>query len=531
MNLTALFGAQNGLGRLRAISFSPKLADTHAPRADTPPLLDSQGVPVGSPESRFGMSRQSLQLLKAYDVRNISGRDLYDLVDVLAVNHDIDPELAADIRGNIDANGWKTGAERNALQMYDDARDAVVAAVKSGKQLPRFVDSSLRYQEKLLSLFKQLASLHDALQKDERVETAAEGGARQAANLMRLDRWMASADRNQQQGLPLPPASKDTYFSIAEVMDSLGIAVNPSHEDLTPSATLARARDGYHKWREQHPGETLAIELQIDKPDDASAQTANAQPAAPLPQEDVQARAQDARQDKANLLAQAQYGMPIAMLQLIKSVDFNKVSAQQLKQYAALLRDYGVISQDDADALTPFIRSGEGSPARYFRDDLADASQQVQESIESRDPEVNNPQALARQMNRSANDKQALTLIGRMSQLHQQLQMDDRVQAISGDGLRQAEDLAAFQRWAQTEQKPVNRPDDAAPEFSSKDQAEGILRVLRRMGVALTPLQGNPGASARLESAWKDYQAWRKQNPAAQPAMPLTPSARLDAYA
>ncbi|WP_440030009.1 hypothetical protein [Chromobacterium amazonense] len=531
MNLTPLFGAQNGLGRLRAISTSPKLADTNAPRADTPPLLDSKGVQVGSPESRFGMSRQSLQLLKAYDVRNISGRDLYDLVDVLAANHDIDPQLAADIRGNIDSNGWKTGMERNALQMYDDARDAVVAAVKSGKQLPRFADSSLRYQEKLLSLFKQLAGLHDALQKDARVETAAEGGARQAANLMRLDRWMASADRNQQQGLPLPPASKDTYFSITETMDALGIDVNPSHEDLTPSATLERARDGYRKWREQHPGETLAIELQTDKPDDAPAPAADAQPAAPLPQEDIQARAQDARQEKANLMAQAQYGMPIAMLQLIKSVDFNKVSAPQLKQYAGLLRDYGVISQDDADALTPFIRSGEGSPARYFHDDLADASQQVRESIESRDPELNNPQALARQMNRSANDKQALALITRLSQLHQQLQMDDRVQAISGDGLRQAEDLAAFQRWTQVEQKPVNRPDDAVPEFSSKDQAEGILRVLQRMGVALTPQQGNPGPSARLESAWKDYQAWRKQNPAAQPAMPLTPSARLDAYA
>ncbi len=531
MTLSPLLGAQNGLGRLRAISFSPKLDDTNSPRAEAPPLLDSKGLQVGAPESRFGMSRQSLQLLKAYDVRNISGRDLYDLVDVLAATHDIDPELAADIRGTIDANGWKTGVERNALQMYDEARDAVVASVKSGKQLPRFADSSLRYQEKLLGLFKQLAGLHDALQKDARVETAAEGGARQAANLMRLDRWMASADRNQQQGLPLPPASKDTYFSITETMDALGIAINPSHEDLTPSATLARARDGYRKWRDQHPGETLAIELQADKSDDPSVKTANAQPAAPLPQEDIQARAQDARQEKANMLAQAQYGMPVAMLQLIKSVDFNKVSAPQLKQYAGLLRDYGVISQDDVDALTPFIRSGEGSPARYFHDDLADASQQVQESIQSRDLEVNNPQAVARQMNRSANDKQALTLIGRMSQLHQQLQFDDRVQAINGDGLRQAEDLTAFQRWTQVEQNPVNRPEDVVPEFSSKDQAEGILRVLQRMGVALTPLQGNPGPSTRLESAWKDYQAWRKLNPATQPSMPLTPSARLDAYA
>ncbi|UTH72896.1 hypothetical protein [Chromobacterium sp. IIBBL 290-4] len=528
MNTISAFPASIG-GQL---PWRPLVAAASSSNAGKPaPLLDVSGKVVGTPESRYGMSRQSLQLLKEYDVRNVSGRDLHDLLTVLSANHDVDQDLAAYIRSDIESNSWKTTGARNVLAQYGKSRDDEMAAVKAGEMPAGVEDDRLLRFDKIDKMLSKLAGLHDALQKDDQVETAAEGSAKQAADILRLNQWMAAADKAQTAGMPLPEAGADTYFSIIGVMERLGIDLNPDKQELSQTEMLNKARQAYQAWQQQHPGEALAMDLkpEAEKTDPpAAAPPAPAQP--PADATDALSPAQRQRQAMDAMNVEAQYGLSVSMLQLIKSTDIERMPIDQFKQYANLLRDNGVLSQNDVDTLMPLTQRGMVDPTRYYRRDLAAIQETLRQGRKPQYSTARGPKDLPDPQGRIANDQHAQAVIDKLSQLHQVLQGDDRVQEMMGNGLQQMDDMAAFQRWSQTEQKGAKTSEAAEPEFRDSQDVDGIFRVLNRLGVELAPLEGNPGDSERLDSAWKDYQAWRKQHPKEQPTIPLT-AKRLDVYA
>ncbi|WP_434628668.1 hypothetical protein [Chromobacterium sp. CV08] len=495
------------------------------------PLLDNKGREVGSPESRYGMSMQTLQLLKQYDVRDMSGKDLDALSDLMMARGEMDGDVAAAIRGDIEAKGWKTAGGSNALEIFAKRRDQAMAEIKAGEVTLKSYDFMLQGNARVQEMLNRLAGLHDALQEDDSVQAAADGGMSQAADIKRFNDWARLQER-QPQGGPAPSFDRDTEDAVMNTLQRLGISLPPQSDQAGAADRMAQAWKSYQAWQTQHPGEQAKIDLQAPQEKPAAPPSdpqASAEPAAQTAPPLSPRRQADALSQRFQL--EAQYGMSLPMLQVLKGFDVANASMDQLKQLGKLLQANGALSQDDVDSLLPLTEHGMVDPMNYYRRDLESLADTLRHGLT---PQARTPQGvfdLANVPGRARNDKQAQAVLDRLAGLHQALQDDDGVREVAGNGLQQAADLAAFDAWAQVERKGARNSDDAQPGFRGRQDVDGIFRILRRMGVELTPVDGGARTSQRLEQAWKDYQAWRGSHPDAQPALQLAPTARINDFA
>ncbi|MGC0155188.1 hypothetical protein ACPRNU_22240 [Chromobacterium vaccinii] len=494
------------------------------------PLLDNKGREVGSPESRYGMSMQTLQLLKQYDVRNMSGKDLAVLSDLMQARGEMDGDVSAGIRGDIEAKGWKTAGNSNALEIFAKRRDQAMAEVKAGEVTMKSYDFILQGNARVQEMLNRLAGLHDALQEDDSVQAAADGGMSQAADVKRFNDWSRQQGQRQPDG-PAPSFDQDTVDAVMNTLQRLGVGLPPESDLAGGADRMAQAWKSYQAWQAQHPGEQAKIDLQA--PQEKPAMPPGDPQASAAPAARTEAPASPRRQADAlnqRFQLEAQYGMSLPMLQVLKGVDVANASMDQLKQLGKLLQANGALSQDDADSLLPLTERGMVDPMNYYRRDLESLADAQRHGLK---PQYRTPLGMADLANvagRTRNDKQAQAVLDRLAGLHQALQDDDGVRAVAGNGLQQAGDLAAFNAWAQVEQKGARNSDDAQPGFRGRQDVDGIFRTLQRMGVELTPVDGDARVSQRLDQAWKDYQAWRGSHPGAQPALQLAP-ARINDFA
>ncbi|SUX56331.1 Uncharacterised protein [Chromobacterium vaccinii] len=506
------------------------VADEGGGRPD--PLQDLNGRVVGSPESRYGLSTRTLQLLKQYDVRSMSGRDLYALTEILAANDEMDGETAAVIRSDIANKGWRGSGEVNALDIFSKRRDDEVAGVKSGEVSLRFADYAIKGYERAQQTLEKLAALHDALQSEDDVQSATESGMSQAKDLLNLERWARSAEKAEANGQALV-LDQETAESIGRVMQRSGMELPSPASDLEDGAWARQALLAYRTWQFRHPGDKLGIDL---KPADETDKQVFKAPATPstevageqLPQQAPVSPAKQAAEALAGLQAQAQYGMSLSMLQLIKGTDIASLSVEQVKQYSQLLRAGGVLSEDDAESLLPLTQRGMVDPMGYYKRDLSWLADMKAKGLTPQYSAIGGMANLSSVEGRMRNDQQGQGVLERLQALHQALQGDDRVKAAATDSLGQAGDQAAFERWARVEQQGAR---NAEPEFRNQKDVDGIFHILHRLGVELTPMQGDSSASQRLGQAWKDYQNWRGSHPGEGPAVGRAPARGIDAYA
>ncbi|MEO9383798.1 hypothetical protein [Chromobacterium phragmitis] len=499
------------------------------------PLRDVNGRMVGTPESRYGMSMRTLQLLKQYDVRNMSGKDLDALAEVLAENGEMDGDVAMSIRGDIEGNSWKGSDERNALEIFAKRRDDTMASVKAGEASLRFANYSIKGYERTQQALEKLAAIHDALQSEDDVRAAANGSAAQARDLMHLERWMRSAEQADAKGEPLA-VGKETAEAISRTMLRAGVELPPA-DNLQHGDWARQALQAYRGWTARHPNDKLDIDLKPAEEEDKK--VFKEKPPAPageaqgtqLSLQPPSSAAKLAREMQDKLQTEARYGIGMPMLQLIKSTDISGLSIDQLKQYSQLLRDNGVLSQDDVESLLPLTQRAMADPMNYYKRDLNWLTSMQQQG---RTPQYSTPGGMADLSDvagRMRNDQQGQAVLERLQNLHQTLQGDDKVQTAAANGLQQSGDLAAFDNWARVESKGARNADSAELEFRGKQDVEGIFRVLQRLGVELTPLEGDSSPSQRLEQAWKDYQRWRDSHPGERPSIALPPKRGVDVYA
>ncbi|OBU87523.1 hypothetical protein [Chromobacterium subtsugae] len=490
------------------------------------PLLDIKGLEVGTPESRYGFSMQTLQLLKQYDVRDMSGKDLDALSELMLARGEMDGDVSGTIRSDIQGHGWKTAGSSNALEIFSARRDETMASVKAGEVSLKLADFDLKGNARVTEALNKLAGIHDALQHDDSVTAAAEGGMSQAADIQRFDSWLRQTTRWRELGEAEPQPDAETIDAVGRVLQRLGISLAGEGNS---AERMAQAWQAYQGWQAQHPGEQPRMDLQ--PPAETPAEPPRAAPAAAAVASTPAAAAKPAREAAPRFLLEAQYGMSLPMLQVLKSFDVANASVEQVKQLGRLLQDNGELSQDDADSLLPLTQRGTADSMNYYRRDLrwlAD-SQQHGET-----PQYRTPQGLvdlASPAGRARNDQQAQAVLDRLAALHQALQGDDRVQEAVDGGLQQGSDLAAFNAWAQAEGKGARSGDDAQPAFRNRQDVDGIFRTLQRLGVELTPQDGAVSPGQRLEQAWKDYQGWRASHPDAQPGLRLAPARRINDYA
>ncbi|MEO4026682.1 hypothetical protein ABH313_01305 [Chromobacterium vaccinii] len=530
----------NGL----TVSFRPQAAAVFTSRVQgvadegggkPEPLQDLNGRVVGSPESRYGLSTRTLQLLKQYDVRNMSGRDLYALTEILAANDEMDGETAAVIRADIENKGWKGSGTVNALDVFSKRRDDEVAGVKAGEVSPRFANYAIKGYERTQQTLEKLAALHDALQSEDDVQSATADGMSQAKDLLSLNRWARSAEQAEAKG-EAPVLDRETAESISRAMRRAGMELPPASTDSEDGAWARQALQAYRTWQFRHPGDKLEIDL---KPADEADKKVFKEPAKPsaeavgeqLPQQAPAGTAKKAAEALAGQQAQAQYGMSLSMLQLIKGADIASLSVEQVKQYSQLLRTGGVLSEDDAESLLPLTQRGMVDPMSYYKRDLSWLADMKAKGLTPQYATAGGMADLANVEGRVRNDQQGQGVLERLQALHQALQGDDRVKAAATDSLGQAGDQAAFERWAHVEQQGARNAEAAEPEFRSQKDVDGIFRILNRLGVELTPMQGDSSASQRLGQAWKDYQNWRSSHPGEGPAVGRAPARGIDAYA
>ena len=490
------------------------------------PLLDIQGLEVGSPESRYGFSMQTLQLLKQYDVRDMSGKDLDALSELMLARGEMDGDVSCAIRSDIQGHGWKTAGGSNALEIFSARRDETMASVKSGELTMKLADFDLKGHTRVVEALSKLASIHDALQGDDSVTAAADGGMGQAADIQRFDGWLRQTTRGQELGKAGPQPDTETLDAVTRVMQRLGISL-PA--EGSGAERMAQAWQAYQSWQAQHPGERPQIDLQ--PPPETPAEPPRAEPAAAAAATQPAVVEPPVRDAAPRFLLEAQYGMSLPMLQVLKSFDVANASMEQVKQLGRLLQDNGALSQDDADSLLPLTRRGMADPMNYYRRDLRWLSDSQRDGVT---PQYRTGQGmvdLANPLGRADNDRQAQSVLGRLAGLHQALQGDDGVREAVEGGLQQGSDLAAFNAWAQAESKGARSSDAAQPAFRNRQDVDGIFRTLRRLGVELTPLDDAVSPGQRLEQAWKDYQGWQASHPDAQPGLRLAPARRINDHA
>ncbi|OHX14534.1 hypothetical protein BI347_14230 [Chromobacterium sphagni] len=497
------------------------------------PLLDSKGLEVGSPESRYGLSMQTLQLLKQYDVRNMSGKDLDALSEVMLAQGDMAGDVAGAISSDIESKGWNTAGDSNALEIFAKRRDDAMASVKAGEITMRLADFPLKTNARVREALEKLAGIHDALQGDGSVQAAASDSMSQALELKRFNDWTRIEQQGAEPGQPPATYDQKTADAVMNTLQRLGVKLPPADDKVGAGDPMAQAWSAYQAWRAQHPDGKLQIDLQAaadkaadpSKPEPTEAPAAAAQPATPISMKrQAQALVQGAQ-------LQAQYGMSLPMLQLLKGFDVANASVDQVKQLGQLLQGNGALSQDDADSLLPLTQRGMVDTIGYYRRDLSWLADAQQHGVVPQYRTAQGMADLANVAGRARNDQQAQAVLDRLAGLHQALQGDDRVQAVADGGLQQASDLAAFNVWAQVERQGARSGDSAQPEFRSRQDVDGIFRTLQRIGVELTPLDGDANVSQKLAQAWKDYQGWSRSHPDAQPALQLAPAARINDFA
>ncbi|WP_214757799.1 hypothetical protein [Chromobacterium violaceum] len=503
-------------------------------RSKVEPLRDINGRTVGSPESRYGLSMRTLQLLKQYDVRNISGTDLHALAEILAAEDEIGGEVAATIRSDIEVRGWKNSGASNALEIFAKRRDDALAEVKAGEVSLKFASYNIKGYERTQQALDKLAAIHDALQSEDDVQSATGDGMAQAADLLHAERWMRTAQQAEAKGEPLV-LDKDTAESIGRVMQRAGATLPPMTGDLEDGAWAKQALQAYRSWQFQHPGDKLDIDLKPAEEEDKKVFKEPPRPTTDtvgeqLPQQAPPSPAKLAREALAKQQVQAQYGMSLPMLQLIKGTDVAGLSVEQLKQYSQLLQTGGALSKDDAESLLPLTQRGMADPMNYYKRDLNWLADMAAQGRTPQFSTVGGMADLANPTGRMQNDQRGQSVLERLQSLHQALQNDDRVRTAPTDNLRQAGDQAAFDKWAQVESKGARNAEGVEPEFRSLSDVDGIFRVLQRMGVELTPMEGGSSPSKRLEQAWQDYRRWQDGHPARHSAGGAV-GRGIDAYA
>ncbi|OQS12100.1 hypothetical protein B0T37_06305 [Chromobacterium violaceum] len=503
-------------------------------RSKVEPLRDINGRTVGSPESRYGLSMRTLQLLKQYDVRNISGTDLHALAEILAAGDEVGGEVAATIRSDIEGRGWKNSGASNALEIFSKRRDDALAEVKAGEVSFRFASYAIQGLERAQQALEKLAAIHDALQSEDEVQSATADGMAQATDRLHAERWMRLAEQADANGEPLV-LDRETAESIGRVMQRAGAALPPAPAELKDGAWARQALQAYRSWQSRHPGDTLGIDLKPAAEEDKKVFKEPPRPAAEavgeqLPQQALPSPQKLGRDALARQQAQAHYGISLPMLQLIKGTDIAGLSIDQLKQYSRLLQDGGVLSRDDAESLLPLTQRGMADPMNYYKRDLNWLASMRQQGRTPQYAAAGNMAGLANEAGRIRNDQQGQAVLERLQALHQALQGDDSVRAVAADSLRQAGDQAAFDKWARIEAKDARKAEDAEPAFRSQKDVDGIFRVLQGLGVELTPMEGDSSPSKRLEQAWQDYRRWQDGHPARHSAGGAV-GRGIDAYA
>ncbi|WP_146056802.1 hypothetical protein [Chromobacterium alticapitis] len=465
----------------------------------------------------------------------MSGSDLYALTEMLDSNGEMDSQVASATRGDIDNNGWNGGGACNAVQIFAKRHDDVQASVKAGETSARLASYSLDNYSRVQQALEKLGAIHDALQGEDKVQSAASDSMKQALDLSRFERWSQAMTRAESSGEKVP-LSKETAESVSRVLQRAGADLPPPPDGQDKGAWVKQALQAYRSWQTQHPGSKLDIDLQTAEQEDKTVFKTKNQPkptpetaGAPLPppSSTPAQRAQAALTQQA----EAQYGMGMSTLQLIKSTDIGSLSMEQVKQYSTLLQASGVLSQDNADSLLPLTQRGMVDSLSYYKRDLSWLHSMLKLGLTPQYATAAGMVDLSDVNARISNDQQGQRVLERLQRLHETLQSDERVPATASGSLRQASDQAAFDNWARVEQKGARNAQNAGLEYRNQNDVDGIFRVLQRLGVELTPLDGDSTTGQRLQQAWQDYQQWRGSQYGGQAATSLPVKRTIDTFA
>lgn len=537
---------------LRSNSSMMSEASTRLDTAGSPAALDDVYTASETPEARYGMSMQTLQLLKRYDVRELKADEMNVLNSV--IKQDIKPEAFTAI---IFAMKDRGAAETiNAIDVVSAQQTERKTLISQGLATRQNMSGALQEGDEVLAALRHLASVHDALQKDDSVRMAAKDSVYQASQNAQFNDWVklrSSSGKLASHGVSLQISSgtetstelqpPDNYVeSILRVMKRQGMPLTETAKGASNSEKLDQAWKDYQKWQSNNPPLDLKIELEPEtdlKLKESKQALENAARAAYA----AAAYSRDQAEEKAPYGTaslehvplyqddpQLRYGLSLQTLQLIKRTDVRNISPDQLLKLSQLLQNRHEMSDDSANALLPIrLEIGQTQQRKtfdWFRNDEQRLINTVSQGHSPKRAETKGgllPVEIADVNAAINNDRQAQSELQRLATLHEILQQDKTVQVAGFDGIQQATDIEAFDNWAES-QSMLDRPGKtSAMQYTSKESLAGIFRTLQRIGVELSPTDKDASASEKLNQAWKDYQTWRGKNPNRRPEIELSP--------
>ena len=192
-----------------------------------------------SASDTYGMSKELLQLIKRYDVRNISVGDLSQLAMLMGNDGHASQEAVATI-SSLQVDMGKS-ATFDAASYFQEEMDSVSRDQASGKM--QFQPSAIQGYQGAQQLMQKLAAIHDALQKDDSIQAAPEDGLQQVIGSRKLDFWISE----RLQGVAGNHGQQD-WNGISGALQKLGVRLSATTDNASVAQKLDSAWQDYQKW-------------------------------------------------------------------------------------------------------------------------------------------------------------------------------------------------------------------------------------------------------------------------------------------
>ena len=478
--------------------------------------------PGETAEQRYHLSTQTLQLLKRYDVRNISTDDLAKLTVMMDNNNEL-PDGAGSF-GLWVQHFAGSGTTINAMDFTQSKDAQFQAQYASGTVVETEYGKSFMQNGK--EVLDRLAAIHDALQTDNSVQMAADNTISQAWNNRTLQQWAQGEQSGQ------PSTFDPTIFGqVSSALTHLGVTLTATPANATDAQKQAQAWKDYQAWQAQHPDTKIQIDLMpADKTDSTSSSpTTAATSTTSSTTTSSSTSSASGAQSQANAALSARYGYSLQTLQLLKGNDIRQMSADQLRQLTGLMQNRGEVTQQQVDGLQPALQGVSTKPFDYFSKDQQSLSQGLASGLLDAkamqnmfDAGTYNKYANYKGLQRDGqtildgnaviqNDQQSQALLSKLADLHDTLQSDAQVQAVGVDGLQQQTNQSAFNTWVSWHSSDPSAS-NATPQYRTQADVDGIFNTLQSMGVQLSTAPKDASTSQKLTLAWQDYQRWQSEH-------------------
>ncbi|MDE1713698.1 hypothetical protein PWG14_14110 (plasmid) [Chromobacterium amazonense] len=214
-----------------------------APQSQEPTATASSGE--SSVHNDYGISESMLQLIKHYDVKNISVDDLVKLTGLLYNHGSVD----ADSAGTIMAIQVDIGRSNiiDAKSLFNDKMDLVNDVVTTGRmQLAHNAIASYQGAQKLM---QKLSALHDVLQKDDRIQEASAEALQQATDDFKTQGWIS----RMQQGTSEGHYVDQDWDRISGGLQRMGVNLSGIADSDSLDQKLNAAWQAYQAWGQASP--------------------------------------------------------------------------------------------------------------------------------------------------------------------------------------------------------------------------------------------------------------------------------------